>query len=167
MFTESNTVESLIVDLLCGPQPPVGRVVRDEQAPYVTVGRSKRGTGWHYVAPAFLPRQPQDVFVDSYVREALIRLNPAIAEHPDRADEVIYRLRAIVLSVRSDGLIKANEEFTAWLRGDRSMPFGPHHEHVTVRLIDFDDLDANQYVATTQLTFRAGPARKVSCVVAT
>ena len=139
--------------------------MRDEQAPYVTVGRSQRGTGWHYVAPAFLPRQPQDVFVNSYVREALIRLNPAIAEHPDRADEVIYRLRAIVLSVRSDGLIKANEEFTAWLRGDRSMPFGPHHEHVTVQLIDFDDLDTNQYVATTQLTYRAGPAERRADVV--
>ena len=164
-FTESNTVESLIVDLLCGPQPAVGRFVRDEQAPYVTVGRSQRGAGWHYVAPAFLPRQPQDVFVDFYVREALIRLNPAIAEHPDRADEVIYRLRAIVLSVRSDGLIKANEEFTAWLRGDRSMPFGPHHEHVTVCLIDFDDLDANHYVATTQLTYRAGPAERRADVV--
>ena len=159
-FTESNTVESLIVDLLCGPQPAVSRAVRDEQAPYVTAGRSQRGAGWHYVAPAFLPRQPQDVFVESYVREALIRLNPAIAAQPDRADEVLYKLRAIVLSVRSDGLIQANEEFTAWLRGDRSMPFGPNNEHVTVRLIDFDDLDDNQYVATTQYTFRAGPAER-------
>jgi type I restriction enzyme R subunit len=164
-FTESNTVESMIVDLLCGPQPAVGRAQREEQAPYLTAGRSQRGNGWHYVAPAFLPRQPQDVFVESYVREALIRLNPTIAAQPDRADEVIYKLRAIVLAVRSDGLIKANEEFTAWLRGDRSMPFGPHHEHVTVRLIDFDDLDANQYVATTQYTFRAGPAERRADVV--
>jgi type I restriction enzyme R subunit len=53
---------------------------------------------------------------------------------------VLYKLRAIVLAVRSDGLVKANEEFTAWLRGDRSMPFGPNHEHVTVRLVDFEDL---------------------------
>jgi hypothetical protein len=51
--------------------------------------------------------------------------NPSIAEKPERADEVLYKLRAIVLSVRSDGLITANEEFTAWLRGERSMPFGP------------------------------------------
>jgi type I restriction enzyme R subunit len=38
---------------------------------------------------------------------------------------VLYKLRAIVLSVRSDGLIRANEEMTAWMRGERSMPFGP------------------------------------------
>jgi type I restriction enzyme, R subunit len=94
------------------------------------------------------------------VREALIRLNPEIAAQPDRADEVLYKLRAIVLGVRSDGLVKANEEFTAWLRGERSMPFGPNHEHVTVRLIDFEDLENNQYVVTTQYTFRAGPAER-------
>ena len=28
------------------------------------------------------------------------------------------------LSVRGDGLVRANEEFRAWLRGERSMPFG-------------------------------------------
>ena len=75
------------------------------------------------------------------MREALIRLNPEIAAQPDRADEVLYKLRAILLGVRSDGLVKANEEFTAWLRGERSMPFGPNGEHVTIRLIDFDDLE--------------------------
>ncbi len=65
-----------------------------------------------------------------------------------------------MLAVRSDGLLKANEELTAWLRGDRSMPFGPNHEHVTVRLIDFEDLENNQYVVTSQFTFRAGPAER-------
>jgi type I restriction enzyme R subunit len=94
------------------------------------------------------------------VREALIRLNPEIAAQPDRADEVLYKLRAIVLSVRSDGLIRANEEFTAWLRGERSMPFGQNNEHVPVRLIDFDSLDQNQYVVTQQFTFRAGSAER-------
>jgi type I restriction enzyme R subunit len=135
MFNESNTVEALIRDLLCGPLPKTPQ-------------------------PAVLPRQPQEVLVEAYVRDALIRLNPAIAAKPERADEVIYKLRAIVLAVRSDGLVRANEELTAWLRGERSMPFGPNHEHVTIRLLDFDDLANNQYVATTQYTFRAGPAER-------
>ena len=47
--------------------------------------------------------------------------------------------RAIVMGARSDGLVKANEEFAAWLLGERSMPFGANGEHVTIRLIDFDD----------------------------
>ena len=42
------------------------------------------------------------------------------------------------MGVRSDGLVKANEEFAAWLNGERSMPFGESGEHVTIRLIDFE-----------------------------
>src|SRR5262249_50308029 len=71
-----------------------------------------------------------------------------------------YKLRAIVMAVRTDGLVKANEEFGAWLNGERSMPFGENGEHVTVRLIDFTDLEQNQYVATTQFTIRAGATEK-------
>lgn len=155
-FNEANTVEAFLRDLLCG-----GVTHHTAVGPGLArrTGRIS-GLGWHYLAPGDVPRQPQEVFVESFVREALLRLNPEIAENPDRAEEVLYKLRAVVLSVRSDGLIKANEEFTAWLRGDRSMPFGKNHEHTTVRLIDFDDLSRNQYVVTQQYTFRAGPAER-------
>jgi type I restriction enzyme R subunit len=159
VFDESNTVEAFLRDLLGGPQPFADRVA-EAPAAYVAAGRAKRGLGWHYVPTAQLPRRIQDVFVEEYARQALIRLNPAIAAQPERADEVLYKLRAIVLGVRSDGLIRANEEFTAWLRGDRSMPFGENYEHVTVKLIDFDHLDQNQYVVTTQYAFRAGAAER-------
>ena len=33
----------------------------------------------------------------NWLRQALIRLNPEIAAQPERADEVLYKLRAIVL----------------------------------------------------------------------
>ena len=90
------------------------------------------------------------------MREALPRLNPEIAAQPDRANDVLYRLRAILMSVRTDGLVKANEEFAAWLAGERSMPFGADGEHVTVRLVDLEDVDRNQYVVSTQYTVRSG-----------
>lgn len=159
-FNEANTVEHMICDLLSGPQVATKPGIAETTSAYVIRGRNRRGTGWHYVPSLDLPRRPQDVFVETYVRDALIHLNPSIAAQPDRAEEVLYKLRAIVLSVRSDGLIKANEEFTAWLRGDRSMPFGPNHEHVTIRLIDFGDLEQNQYIISTQYTFRAGVAER-------
>ena len=41
--------------------------------------------------------------------DALIRLNPEIGAQPDRADDVLYRLRAILMGVRTDGLVKASE----------------------------------------------------------
>jgi len=156
-FTEASTVEDLIRDLLCGG-------ITHHTA--VGVGFARRGgklagVGWHYLATADIPRQHHEVLVDDWVRSALIRLNPEIAAVPDRADEVLYKLRAIVLAVRSDGLLKANEEMTGWLRGDRSMPFGPNHEHVTVRLIDPENLENNQYVVATQFRVQAGP---VACI---
>lgn len=156
MFNEANTVEAYIRDLLCG-----GVTHYTEAGPGLArrAGRLS-GLGWHYLTASDLPRQNHEILVESFVREALIRLNPEIAAKPDRADEVLYKLRAIVLSVRSDGLIKANEEFTAWLRGDRSMPFGENHEHTTVRLLDFEDLANNQYVVTQQVIVRAGPSER-------
>ncbi len=158
MFNEANTVEAYLYDLLSGPSKPVPTNVVQE--PKATYGHSHKGLGWRRIASADLPRQPQEVLVESWVREALIRLNLEIAAQPDRADEVLYKLRAIVLAVRADGLIRANEEMMAWIRGERSMPFGQNNEHVPVRLIDFDNLDQNQYVVTQQFTFRAGSAER-------
>ncbi|MGU5617659.1 type I restriction endonuclease subunit R [Aeromonas caviae] len=157
-FNESNTVEAYVRDLLAGPiKAASANRVQEPQSCY---GLSSKGIGWRYATPAEVPRQIQEVFVESWLRDALIRLNPEIAAQPDRADEVLYKLRAIVLSVRSDGLIRANEEMTAWMRGERSMPFGQNHEHVPVRLIDLDDLTQNQYIVTQQFTYRAGPTER-------
>ncbi len=147
-FNEANTVEAFIRDRLCG-----GITHHTAVGP----GLARRhgqisGLGWHFLAPQNLPRQPHEVLVEDHLREALIRLNPEIAAQPDRADDVLYKLRAIIMGVRSDGLVKANEEFAAWLTGERSMPFGENGEHVTIRLIDFADLEQNQYVVTTQYT---------------
>ena len=154
-FNEANTVEAFIRDRLSGEVKPT----------IVSPGLARRddgisGLGWHFVGAAGLPRKPQQALVEPYLREALIRLNPDIAANPSRVDDVLYRLRAIVMGVRSDGLVKANEEFAAWALGERSMPFGPNGQHVTIRLIDFDNIVQNTFVVTQQLTFRAGKTEK-------
>ena len=161
MFNEANTVEDYLRHLLSGTAPTgiPGRV-SDVGGTYTVLGRNRAGVGWHYLPAIALPRQPNDVFIETFVRDALIRLNPDIAANPDRAEEVLYRLRAIVLAVRSDGIISANEQFTEWLRGDKTMPFGENYKHVSVRLIDFDNLDNNQYIITSQYTYRAGATEK-------
>lgn len=155
IFNEANTVEAFLLDQLSGG-------IQQTTAPpgFARKGRSLLGAGWHYLAPQDLPRQPNDVFIETFVRDALIRLNPDIAANPDRAEEVLYKLRAIVLAVRSDGIISANEQFTEWLRGDKTMPFGENYKHVPVHLIDFDNLDNNQYIVTSQYTYRAGATEK-------
>ena len=128
MFNEENTVERLILDTLSG-------------------------AGWRFMAADDVPRQHGDVLVESMVREALIRLNPEIRQQPDRADEVLYRLRALLLSVQGEGLVRANELLAAWLRGEKSMPFGENGEHTPVRLLDFDNLANNDYVITSQWVY--------------
>jgi type I restriction enzyme R subunit len=155
-FNEANTVEMFVRDLLSGGVTHYTAVGPGLARRHGEVS----GTGWHYLARQDLPRRPSEVLVEAQLREALERLNPAIGAEPERADDVIYKLRAIVFGVRTDGLVKANEEFTAWLTGQRSMPFGENGEHVTIRLIDFDDPEQNQYVMTTQYTVQSGATEK-------
>jgi type I restriction enzyme R subunit len=154
MFNESNSVELFIRDLLCGK---TGKQIGEQPGLYAgALSQLARGQGWVYKPADKLHRSTQDVLLEDELRAALIRLNPEIAEQPDRADEVLYRLRAVLLSVKSDGLVRANEEFTTWLRGERSMPFGPNHEHTSVRLIDFENIGNNQCFLTNQVIFQSG-----------
>src|SRR5215472_4932114 len=86
-FNEANTVEAFIRDRLCGG------VIHHTA---VGSGRARRrgalaGLGWHFLAPQNLGRLPQEVLVESHVRDALIRLNPEITAQPERADEVTMR----------------------------------------------------------------------------
>jgi type I restriction enzyme, R subunit len=141
-FTESNTVEQIILDTAA------------------SLGGEATAVRWAYAPPTEIPRQLGDTMVETWIREALVRLNPEIESQPDRADEVIYNLRACILSVQADGLVRANENFMSWLRGEKTMPFGPNGEHVPVRLVDFVALDENRLTVTNQWTYQAGAFEK-------
>ena len=152
-FNEENTVEQLVLDTLIDKDSQW--CVAESQADYLDSRLTPQilNLKWHFVPAEELPRQHSDVLVESMVRDALIRLNPEIKAQPDRVDEVLYRLRTIPLSVQSEGLVRANELFAEWLRGEKSMPFGERGEHTPVRLIDFDDLSNNDYVVTNQWVY--------------
>src|SRR5690348_5624976 len=141
-FSESNTVEKMIVDLTA------------KLAPSFSL------SSWQYLPASEVPRACPEVMVEAWVREALILLNPEIAEQPDRADEVIYNLRACILSVQADGLVRANENFMAWLRGEKTMPFGSNGEHVTIRLVDSVEPANNRFTVCNQWSFQAGAIEK-------
>ena len=120
--------------------------------------------GWTYKFGPSLARQTTDVIVEPELIAALVRLNPEIAADPTRADEVIYKLRAVIQGVIGDGLVAANEKFMSWLRGDQTLPFGPNGEHVTIRLVDFDDVGKNTFVVSNQVTFNLGPEKRFDVV---
>ena len=99
MFNEDNTVEQMILDTL-------------------------KNNGWKYVPADELPRAYTDVLVEPLVKQALIRLNPEIAEDPSRADEVIYKLRTLILTVQPHNLVTQNELFKKMVFEENSYPFG-------------------------------------------
>lgn len=120
--------------------------------------------GWAYAHGPKLARSSNDAMLEASVRLALRQLNPEIAAEPDRADEVIYKLRGVILGVAGDGLVRANEEFMAWVRGERTMPFGPNGEHVTIRLVDFDNVSNNEFVVANQVVCTMGPEKRLDLV---
>ncbi|MEP1304466.1 MAG: type I restriction endonuclease subunit R [Balneola sp.] len=140
-FNELNSVEHYIINKLSGVNLNAD-VIGDDPI-------QRKGT-WTFKRPDELERGVNEVLVETELREALIRLNPEIEGNPSFADEVIYKLRAILLSVNQVGLVRANEEFHEWLRGDKTMPFGENNRHVPVRLIDFDNITNNTYTITNQ-----------------
>lgn len=146
-FSELNTIEPYIIHKLTGSTVPSDDKlqVAEQQAIYGDYT-------WKYVHPKLLLREQSDVLVESELVATLKRLNPEINNQPSRAKEVLYKLRAVLLSVDSVGLVRANEEFAKWLVGDKTMPFGKNNQHVPVRLIDFENLENNTYILTNQYT---------------
>ncbi|MDQ3540592.1 MAG: HsdR family type I site-specific deoxyribonuclease, partial [Chloroflexota bacterium] len=113
--------------------------------------------GIPFITGSELPRRTSDVLLETNVTDALVRLNPEIATDPALADDVLYRLNAILLAGRQvPNPVVDNEVFADWLTGQKSMPFGPGGAHTTVRLIDFDDPSANQWVISTEVTYTIG-----------
>jgi type I restriction enzyme R subunit len=124
--------------------------------------------GWRYIAPADMPRSSSDVMVESMVKSALIRLNPEIAENPDRADEVIYKLRGLILSVQAQSLVTQNERFKKLVFEENSFPFGKNGRMVPIRFfgsISNASLDQNEYVVTNQWVFPKEDAKRLDLVL--
>jgi type I restriction enzyme R subunit len=140
-FTELNAVEHFIIHELSGVNLN-NQTAEEPKSPY--------GFEWRYKSSTELNRGVNEVLVEVELREALIRLNPEISQRNELADEVIYKLRAILIAVNQTGLVRANEEFFKWMTGDKTMPFGENNRHVPVRLIDFEELTNNTYTITNQ-----------------
>lgn len=121
--------------------------------------------GWKFIPSNELHRQESEVLVEELVKEALIKLNPEIKKDPIKAEEILYRLRAIILSVRGVGLVKTNEEFTKWLQNEKTMPFGERGEHVSIKLIDYENPRNNQFIVTTQFKFTTNQSRRADLVL--
>ena len=112
--------------------------------------------GWKYIPADQLPRQHSDVLVEPMVKDALIRLNPCIAEDPSRADEVIYKLRALILSVQANNLVAQNEAFKKLVFENNTFPFGENGRAVPITFfgsLTAEAIAKNEYVVTNQWVY--------------
>lgn len=127
-FTESNTVQQPILDLLVS-------------------------AGWKHIPGFQLNRHTEDVLIDTDLRTALARLNPAVAEAPERAAELLSPLRGLMLSAREDGLVPTNQHFLEWLRGQKTHRFNGRDSFDPVQLVDFENPSNNILVVSDEVTF--------------
>ena len=109
-----------------------------------------KSNGWDYIPASALPRAESDVMVESYLRDALIRLNPCIAENPSHADTVIYKLRALISTVRPHDLVTQNERFKKLIFEENSFPFDKDGRSISIRFFDYDNPENNSFVVTNQ-----------------
>ena len=130
-FNEDNTIEKMVLSSLSS-------------------------NGWNYIPAEDLPRAYSDVMVEPMVKAALIRLNPEIAAEPSRADEVIYKLRTLILTVQPHDLVTQNELFKKLVFEENSFPFGKDGRMIPIRFfgtLKKEDLALNEYVVTNQWVY--------------
>jgi type I restriction enzyme R subunit len=128
----------------------------DEQMVQMGLAEHLANLGWLYADDESLGRPFESVFLVDDVIQSLVSLNPEVAKSPARAEEVLSKLRAVLLAVRNDGLVSSNEEFVAWLCGRRTIKYIGTDKDVQVNLIDFENPRGNTLRVTTEATFHVG-----------
>ncbi|MEW6669413.1 MAG: HsdR family type I site-specific deoxyribonuclease [Thermodesulfobacteriota bacterium] len=107
--------------------------------------------GWRYedaktVAREYRARRAdgtvdeREVLLLPILKERLMALNPGVITDDERAERVISRLQAE----------RDNSEWMRSLRGEKTMKFAVDEMEENIRLVDYDDIDANDFLVTNQ-----------------
>lgn len=105
--------------------------------------------GWEHIPGEELPRDEHDVVVEVWALEALLALNPDLADDPETAELVLHEINQAILDAHN-GLVSANERLTVMLRGDHSFPT-IDGRHVPRRLLDFETLENNRFTVADEV----------------
>lgn len=117
------------------------------------VVRQLASIGWNHIYGEALDRELEDVMIEADLRDALIRLNPVIAQDPSRAAEIIAAINRD-LALPDDGTpVTANQAFYPWLRGLHTWKFTGTTKDVPITLFDFTEPAANRFVVADEVTF--------------
>ena len=122
--------------------------------------------GWSHVSGSQLARDHTDVLVEWEMRDHLVTLNPTIWNDTAKVDEALPLIRSTVLSAMTDGLLPANERMTTLLRGQSTVKFLGDTDHTPISFIDFENLSANSFVVSDEVTFGTpGNSRRFDIVL--
>jgi type I restriction enzyme R subunit len=125
---EARTVEYPILDWLQSPE--LGWRYEDARA-VLREYRARRADG---------SVDEREVLLLPILKERLVALNPEVITDDERVERVISRLRNE----------RDNQEWLRWLRNEKSMKFAVDEPEQTIRLVDYDDVEANDFLATNQ-----------------
>ena len=140
--------------------PSVARLFNEE----TTVEREilehlqTQALGWTYhpreEVMALRPDE-REVLLLPLLREKLKALNPEILTDESRVDAIITKLRAC----------RDNREWLAWLQNGVNYQFDPAEKAKDVKLIDYDDLTANDWWVTNQFPVEGLSPRRPDIVL--
>lgn len=104
---------------------------------------------------ALLRPDEREVLLLPLLRDKLRQLNPAILTDDARVDAIVTRLRAC----------RDNQQWLDWLKYGINHQFDPAETYQDVRLIDYDELDANDWCVTNQFPVEGHSPRRPDIVL--
>lgn len=114
--------------------------------------------GWTYRSRdqvALLRPDDREVLLLPVLREKLKQLNPGILTDDARVEAVITRLRAC----------RDNRQWLSWMQNGVNYQFDPSENTQDVRLIEYDDIDANDWCVTNQFPVEGNSPRRPDIVL--
>ena len=131
-FTEYKTVEKEIIECLTGTH-----------------------LKWRYlsgdkVTAEYRAGDEQEMLLIPILREHLKKNNPDFINTDDRANQVITRLR----------MLRDNQEWLSWIRGEQTMAFAVDEKAHNIKLVEFEDVDANDFLCTNQVWIQGAERRR-------
>ena len=114
--------------------------------------------GWTWRSRDFLKVYRPDeseVLLLPLLREKLKALNPAVLTNDARVDAIITKLRGC----------RDNQQWLAWLKDGVNYKFDAAENAQDVRLIDYEDIDANDWWVTNQFSIDGKSTRRPDIVL--
>lgn len=135
-------------------------MLTEEDLELMTVDMLK-DLGYEYESGESIGRDYSEVILESNLTMSLYKLNRNLK------DETITEAVRIVKNLDQNNLVKNNKQFTKYLHTGISVPEYTKDGVIyhTVKLIDFDDVDNNEFLVTNQFTIEEHSTKRPDMII--